>query len=88
MTEAVVAALITGGVSLLGTVITVIISSSKTSALLAYRLEQLERKQDRHNRVIERTYALEERAHVLEVKMNVADHRIDDLERLNGGTEA
>lgn len=42
--------------------------------LIAYRLEQLESKVNKHNQVIERTYILEE-------QMKMANHRIDDLER-------
>lgn len=49
--------------------------------LISYRLEQLEQKVDRHNNLIERTYALERRADVLEEKQRVANHRIDDLEK-------
>lgn len=33
---------------------------SKTNALIAYRLEQLEKQVSKHNNVIERTYKLEE----------------------------
>ena len=47
-----------------------IVASSK---LTNYRLSQLEKKVDKHNSVIERTYILEE-------KMKVANHRIEDLE--------
>lgn len=48
-----------------------IITSSK---LTNYRIQQLEKKVDKHNTIIERTYILEE-------KMKVANHRIDDLEK-------
>ncbi len=51
------------------------------SKLTAYRIEQLERKQDKHNAVIERTYKLEETVALHEEKIKVANHRIDDLER-------
>lgn len=45
-----------------------------TSARLTnYRIEQLEKKVERHNSVMERTALLEE-------KMKVSNHRIDDLE--------
>ncbi len=46
-----------------------------------YRLMQLEKKQDKHNAVIERTYKLEETIALHEEKLKVANHRIDDLER-------
>ena len=51
------------------------------SKLTAYRIEQLEKKQDRHNAVIERTYKLEESVKLQEEKLKVANHRIEDLER-------
>jgi len=47
-----------------------ILASTK---LTTYRLEQLEKKVDKHNTVIERTFILEE-------QMKVANHRIGDLE--------
>jgi hypothetical protein len=55
-----------------------ILSSSK---LTAYRIEQLEKKVDKHNSLIERTYKLEEETAVLSEKITVANHRIDDLEK-------
>lgn len=45
-----------------------------------YRIDQLEKKQDKHNTLIERMYNVEDRIHVLENKQAVADHRIKDLE--------
>lgn len=42
--------------------------------LIKYRIEQLEKKVEKHNSVVERTYLLEE-------KVKVANHRLDDLER-------
>ena len=64
--------------SALGSLIGVI-SSSK---LTAYRIEQLEKKVDKHNTLIERTYKLEEETAVLSEKITVANHRIDDLEKV------
>ena len=45
--------------------------------LTTYRLEQLEKKVDKHNSAVERTMVLEE-------QMKVANHRIEDLERIVG----
>lgn len=53
----------------------------KTEALIVYRLEQLEKKVDKHNNLVERTYKLEESAVLQEEKIKVANHRIEDLER-------
>lgn len=55
-------------------------ANKKTTALIAYRLEQLEKKVNKHNEVIERTYQLEKRVEIDEEKLRVANHRIDDLE--------
>lgn len=54
---------------------------AESQKLITYRLEQLEKKVDLHNNVIERTYRLEEDSAVLNEKMTVANHRIADLER-------
>lgn len=54
-----------------------IIASSK---LTEYRIKELEKKQDKHNQVIERTYKLEERMELVEERQRVANHRISDLE--------
>lgn len=55
-----------------------IITSTK---LTTYRIEQLEKKVDKHNTVIERTFKLEETQAVMQEQIKVANHRIDDLER-------
>lgn len=49
--------------------------------LISYRLEQLEKKVDLHNNIVERTYKLEEQTSLLDEKMKVANHRIDDIEK-------
>ena len=41
--------------------------------LTNYRIEQLEKKVDKHNTVIERTYALEQRCSVIETKLELED---------------
>lgn len=51
------------------------------SELTIYRLEQLEKKQDKHNTLIERMYAVEDRLNVHDEKIAVANHRISDLEK-------
>ena len=75
MTEIIVA-VITG----IATVVAVVVTNKKSNALIAYRLEQLEKKVDKHNTVIERTYELEKGYAVLEDKIKSAQHRLDDLE--------
>lgn len=86
--EAVWAALISGGVTLIVCMINNHYQSkaareqhNKTIALIEYRLNELAVRVDKHNNVIERTYRLEEQAALQEEKMKVANHRIDDLEK-------
>ena len=52
-----------------------------SSKLTQYRLEQLERKVEVHNQVIDRVYKLEERTEVQEEKIKAANRRIENLER-------
>lgn len=74
--------------SFLGTLIGAYIANRKAAALMAYRVEQLEKKQDRHNNLIERMYHAEEQLSVHDEKIKVANHRIDDLEKDAKGEKA
>ena len=66
MTETVIVAVL----GFLGTAV----GSFSGMKLMSWRIEQLEKKVEKHNSVVERTYILEE-------QMKVANHRIDDLEK-------
>lgn len=46
--------IIVGGMALIGTLAGSYFSHRKTTALVTYRLEELEKKQDKHNNVLER----------------------------------
>lgn len=70
--------------SLLGTLAGSYLANRKSTALIAYRLEQLEEKVNKHNQVVERTFRLEENDKLLEEKIKVANHRIEDLEKKAG----
>ena len=56
MSEAIIIALITGGVMLIGNIITAYYQNQKT----IYRIEQLEKKQDKYNNLQERTLKAEQ----------------------------
>ena len=77
MSEAVMVALIGLAGSGAGAFGGILVSSKLTQ----YRLEQLERKVEVHNQVIDRVYKLEERTELQEEKIKVANHRIGDLEQ-------
>lgn len=76
MTENIIIALIAFAGTLAGSYF----AQKKSTALVVYRLEQLERKVDKHNSVIERTYKLEQNFCLMDEKIRVANHRLDDLE--------
>lgn len=78
MDNTIIVALVSGICTLLGTLGGIIASGKLTS----YRLEQLEKKVDKHNQVIERTYNLEKQTEVLCEKIKVANNRIGDLESI------
>ena len=78
MYESIAVAIMTGDLALAGDVISNLSTHSKTM----YRIEQLEKKQDVHNQVIERVYQLEKVTEVLDERQRTANHRIDDLERM------
>ena len=55
--------------------------AEKTRALLDYRLSELEKKVDKHNHLVERTFRLEGDMEVVHEQIKVANHRIEDLEK-------
>lgn len=71
MNETVIAALSALGTGILS-LVGVYFANRKTTALISYRLEQLEHKVDVHNRVVERVFKLEG-------EMVEAQHDIRDL---------
>ena len=77
MSEEVLVALIGLAGSGLGSVLGILVSSKLTQ----YRLEQLEKKVEVHNKVIDRVYTPEERTEVQEEKIKAANRRIEGLER-------
>ena len=83
--ESIIAAAISGAVTLIVCMVNNHYQNASTRDLLDSRLTKLEEKVDKHNSVVERTYKLEERMAVQEDKIKVANHRIDDLEDVTSG---
>lgn len=81
MATEIIIALITLAGSAVGTLGGIVINSRMSN----YRIEQLEKKVDKHNNLIERTYAIEQHNAVVDEEIKVANHRIDDLENANKG---
>lgn len=76
-----VESIVVGVLALIGTLAGSWLSNNKMTALITYRLEQLENKVEKHNNVIERTFKLEERTELQELEIEHAYQRIDKLER-------
>lgn len=74
MSADIIVAIVSGAFTFLGVVITVVIGNKKQSEktdLTLYRINELEKKQNKHNNLIERTYKLE--GAVLELQHDVKD---------------
>ena len=71
---------------LIGILITVIIQALYIAFKIGRfeeKLINMEKKQDKHNNVIERLYATENRVGIIEEQIKVENHRINDLEAAN-----
>ncbi len=66
----IVGAIISGGVSLVVCIITQFAQNKATRDLLEYRLNELEKKVDKHNNLVERMYKAEENIAVLNEKLD------------------
>lgn len=76
--ETIIASCISAGIALLVCVLNNNAQNAKTRALIEYRLSELEKKQDKHNDVIERTYHLEQSVAVLKVRVDDMQKGIDE----------
>lgn len=75
-------------ITLAGVIITVVVGNQSTKKdiksnadLTIYRIDQLEKKVEKHNQVVERVYILEKKDAVEEEEIKVINHRIADLEK-------
>ena len=76
--ETIITSAITAAVTLVVCLINNYFQSSKQNALLGYRLDQLERKMDKHNQIVERLYKVED----------ATNRQGDELARVNARIKA
>jgi hypothetical protein len=76
MSETIIVAILSFVGTLVGTFGGILTGTKLTN----FRIEQLEKKVEKHNHVIERVYNLEKHEAVVDEEIKVANHRIDDLE--------
>jgi len=72
--------IITSFAGIIGSFIATFAGIMVNSKLINYRIEQLENKVDKHNKVIDRVYNLEKQAAVTYEDIKVVNHRLSDLE--------
>lgn len=77
MSETIIVAIL----SLAGTLIGSLFGILASNKLVVYRIEQLEKKVEKHNNVLERVYVLEKDEAVIIEDLKVVNHRIEDLEK-------
>lgn len=63
--ESVIAALVTGVLTLVG----VVVSNGRSRAVMEVKIDNLARQVERHNRMVERTYALEQDVAVVKAEI-------------------
>lgn len=66
--------IIVGVLSCIGTIFGAYMANRKSTALTIYRLDQLEKKVDKHNQVIERTYNIEKNIAVINEEIKELKH--------------
>lgn len=79
MPETVLVALL----SLLGTILGTFGGILTANKLTNYRIEQLEKKVEKHNHVIERVYELEKHEAVVDTEIKSMNHQIEEITEHN-----
>lgn len=78
MTETVIVAFL----SLIGTLFGSLFGILTANKLTNYRIQKLEEKVEKHNKVVERVYQLESLDKVIEEKLEVVNEKIERLEHI------
>ena len=67
--------------SLIGTLGGAYLAGRKTTALVVYRLSELEKKVDKHNHVVERMYEVEKKLALIKDHQQEIAERVENLEK-------
>ena len=78
MNDTVIVALFSFAGTVLGSIFGILAANKLTN----YRIAQLEKRVEAHNKVIDRVYKLEKHDAVVDEEIAVANHRINDLEKV------
>lgn len=75
--------IIVAALSLLGTLVGSFMANSKGTALIAYRLAELEKKVQKHNNLVERMALLERDVKQLDQQLNAEEKEIEKMKEEN-----
>ena len=84
MRESIIVALITGGMSLVGTIVTVLMASRKTDANLITSQAVTDTKIDELTREVREHNNFAKRMPVVEEQVKMLQHQVDDLKKSAG----
>lgn len=79
MSESIVVALISSGITGFVSVITIVLTNRKSTSLLTYRMGQLEQEVRKHNGFDSRIHCVEKDIDVLKVKQETTNARLKKL---------
>jgi len=74
--------IIIASIALIGTALGTFGGIITANKLTNYRITELEKKVDKHNNIIERTYNLETAIQIIEEREKTVEHRIECLEKV------
>lgn len=77
MEATIISSLISAGVALL----ICIVQQNKSWAIIEYRLDELTKQVESHNKIVDRTYALEKQSAVHDEQIDTLNNKIKDLKR-------
>lgn len=80
MTEAVTVALVSGLCVAIPSVLTTMFSNNKANALMDYRIDELTKKVEKHNNVVERMALQEQQTKTMWKKIDDIQEELKDLE--------
>lgn len=73
--------IVVGVVTVIGNIVVSLIANRKSTALVTYRLEQLEKKVQAHNNLVDRMYAAEEAIALGQAEQTRQNKRLEILEK-------
>ena len=85
--DTIIASVVTGVVAIIVCVINSTYQSNTTRALIEYKIEALEKKQDKHNNVIERMYKVEEKQMVMDFVDKIDLHNTNAVLQYGAATQ-